>query len=354
MNDEKHDRILRVLIEGNRILNQLDQVVEALFRATSNRGEYFKSELQSILKVDDELVLKAIHHLCTLSDLFQYEVESDRLIVLESYRPLDERIITTKLPIELADKIAIQRLFVTDSTNTDLEQISLSSRDGKAQISAAVAITEMQRGGRGRRAKRWVSPLAKNLYFSFKYHFSPTAFSYLSTLSLRAGITLLEVLNSFEIEHAKIKWPNDIWVNGQKLAGILVESTITPQGMDVIIGIGVNNQRSQFDEVVGNYPTSCEAILGRALDRNELVARLVERLYIMCEKMAVAPDELPDLSTQWKLYSCFYEKTVRLISDKGEEIGKEVGIDESGALLIECADGSIKSYLSGDLSLRAY
>lgn len=335
-------------------MDQINQVIDRLFQYVSKRGEYPLSVLQSTLNIDAERLQDAITELCAISNLYHYDVESDILQTLVDYEPLDALKILALLPKAYQDQISIQRTFVTGSTNTDLERIRLSSFTAQESLLAAVAVTEMQRGGRGRRAKKWVSPLAKNLYFSFKYHFPQSAFPYLSTLSLRAGIALLDALNSLGIDAAKIKWPNDIWVNGQKLAGILVESTITMDGMDVIIGIGVNNQQDQFSEIIGNSPTSCEAVLGEPLNRNDLVVALTSRLYEICQQIVHAPAQLLDLTAAWKLHSCFVGKTVRLISDKGEEIGQEIGIDESGALLIQYADGSIKPHLSGDLSLRAY
>ena len=331
-------------------------LLAAIFRQVSKKGSYHKDDLSALLNVEGDILGEALEELCSISDLFKYDSSLQTFETVVSYQPLDLYRIEQLLSKDLADNIFIKTAFVTTSTNTDLEKITLpeaSTPQGFAG-SAAIAVAEMQQGGRGRRAKKWISPLAKNLYLSFKYHFPQSSLPYLSTLSLRSGIALLDTLNTLGIETAKIKWPNDIWVDGQKLAGILVESTITATGIDVIIGIGVNNQQDQFTEVVGNHPTNCEAILGAPLDRNILIAALTERLYEICQKIRTAPETLPNLQEQWEGKSCFFGKTVRLISDKGDEIGKEIGIDASGALLIEYADGSIKPHLSGDLSLRAY
>lgn len=167
-------------------------------------------------------------------------------------------------------------------------------------------------------------------------------------------MVLLEVLQAFGINNAKIKWPNDIWVGGQKLAGILVESTVSATGIDLIIGIGLNNHQAQFLDLIGNQPTTCEALLGAPLDRNQLAAALAQKLYELCQTMANDPAALPNLQEQWLARSCFIGQRVCLISGEGQEIGQEVGIDESGALLIQYENGVIKPHLSGDLSLRPY
>lgn len=329
-------------------------LIEAIFQKVSKKGIYSKEELAALLVVDQNTLEEAMVALCAMSDLFQYDSFLQSFETVATYQPLGKLQIFHYLPEILHDKFLIKTSFITNSTNTDLEKVRLPTENDGFSDFAAVAVTEMQQGGRGRRAKKWISPLAKNLYFSFKYHFPQAALPYLSSLSLRAGIALLEALNTLGIDNAKIKWPNDIWVEGQKLAGILVESTITSKGIDVIVGMGVNNQQDPSMEVVGNHPTNCEAVLGKPLDRNILVATLAQRLYEICQKISSAPETLPNLQKQWESKSCFFDRTVRLMSDKGDEIGKEVGIDASGALLIQYADGSIKPHLSGDLSLRAY
>lgn len=332
-------------------------VTEMIFRHVKNGGQYSVDALHEALRnhyqddrITRESIIDGIQTLASVSDLYEYHEGPALLIVNTAYTPLNPITITSLLPADIAGKVDVRPCFVTVSTNSDLEKVVLKEQP----YMAAIAVAEMQNGGRGRRAKRWVSPLAKNLYFSFKYHFPQTALPYLSSLSLRAGSALLTSLRALGVTKAQLKWPNDIWVEGQKLAGILVESTITKTGIDVIIGIGVNNQYDRSLEVVGNHPTCCEHILGQPIDRNHLVAMLGTHLYQLCHDIECNPSLLPDLMESWPDLSCFYGKTVRLISDSEEIIGEEVGIDHSGALLIKLATGEVRSLYSGDLSLRAF
>lgn len=332
-------------------------VTEIIFRHVKNKGRYSVGELYELLRnqyqdrrISQESIDDALRTLASVSDLYEYHEAHQLLVVNSTYMPLNPMSIESLLPDSISEEIAINHCFVTLSTNSDLEKLNLQNRN----VKAAIAIAEMQSGGRGRRAKRWVSPLAKNLYFSFKYHFPQSALPYLSSLSLRAGMALLTALQSLGISKSQLKWPNDIWVGGQKLAGILVESTITQSGVDVIIGIGVNNQYDRSLEVVGNHPTCCERVLGQPIDRNQLVAMLSTHLYQLCHTIEYQPSLLPDLMECWPAYSCFYGKTVRLVSDSEEIVGEEVGVDKSGALLIKLVTGEVKSLYAGDLSLRAF
>lgn len=334
-------------------------ITEAIFNLVADQGHYDLDFIYNKLaeyypNITEALIVDGIETLMHSSDLYEYDVNQRILLTQSSYIPLNKQKILGSLSALLSasttDKIFISPCFVTSSTNTDLEKISLKSKD----CTAAVVVAEMQMGGRGRRSKRWVSPLAKNLYFSLKYTFPQAALPHLSSLSLRAGVALLDSLRALGVINAKLKWPNDIWVEGQKLAGILVESTITQSGIDVIIGIGVNNQYDRSLAVVGNHPTCCEAVLGAPIDRNLLVAALTSRLYTLCEEMNHTPDQLIDLMTVWPENSCFYGQKIRLMSDKEEIIGEEVGVDKSGALLIKRVTGEVSALYSGDLSLRAF
>ncbi|MHC5225254.1 biotin--[acetyl-CoA-carboxylase] ligase [Ignatzschineria sp. LJL83] len=327
-------------------------IIETIFQNVSAKKEYSLDILKSMLGIEEAILRDNLDQLCLISDLFK--VENEKFSTLKEYIPLNSQEILGFLPKDLQSQLLIENRFMTQSTNLDLEKIQVAGNEECTHPLAAIAIAEMQRSGKGRRAKAWVSPLAKNLYFSFKYHFSQSSLEYLSTLSLRTGIVLLQILHDSGIQDAKIKWPNDIWVNGHKLAGILVESTFSSKGMDVVIGIGINNQIDQEIQVLENHPTSCEAVLGYALDRNLLVAKLTTKLFQLCEQIEKDSKNLLHLPSIWKEYSYFYGKTVQLISDHGIEIGQEMGVDESGALLIQYADGSFKTHLSGDLSVRAY
>lgn len=357
-------------------------LLDQLFLQLATAGVYEDHQLyQQMLQQGDAPLLlrqkgseaifqKALQYLSTLTDLIQVDLKAGS-IISSGYQPLDLQRVSQLLPPALQGELCFVRRFITDSTNSDLqrplsywgEQYYQSLPNNLSEkVVAKIAVAEMQTGGRGRRAKAWISPLAKNLYFSFKYHFSHRSIPYLSSLSLRIGALLLEVLEELGICGAKVKWPNDIWVGQSKLAGILVESIFNSHDVEVIIGIGVNNQYDSELELVGNRPTCCELILGEPLDRNRLIARLSEKIYHLCESVEAQSyaleqgipvrEKLPDFTLIWPKISLLYGRRVQLISDRDLLIGSEVGIDESGALLVALPDGEIRTIISGDLSLR--
>ena len=107
-------------------------------------------------------------------------------------------------------------------------------------ISGAVVLAENQTAGRGRRGKTWVSPFAANLYMSIVWDFDQGAES-LQGLSLAVGVGVRRTLVELGLQDVQLKWPNDIYIGGKKLGGILLEMIGDPNGRcTVIIGIGLN------------------------------------------------------------------------------------------------------------------
>lgn len=261
---------------------------------------------------------------------------------LYSYIPLSREAILSTLNESLVDDV-ITLIDVT-STNEEIAKLPLTK--------ALVMVSEMQTNGRGRNGKVWISPLARNLYFSMRIQFKAQALANLTSFSPALGIALVEYLQSKNIP-AKIKWPNDIWVNGAKLAGILIETSAKSEHeVEMIIGIGLNNHPLADDNLAQNKATSIYQILGEAFDRNTLIADIIQLISNLRDQYeAFTPPNIVEL---WNKNSALYQQKIRLFSPNREIIGTEIGIADNGALLIQHEDGSIQNYFSGELSLRAY
>lgn len=162
-----------------------------------------------------------------------------------------------------------------DSTNAELMR-SIGS-GGEAGID--VCLAEQQSSGKGRRGREWVSPYAQNIYLSMALPFSEGA-QELEGLSLLIGLILVETLEESGFSGCGLKWPNDILLDGRKLAGILVEiaGDLTSDCV-AIVGMGLNVLMSQPGSRIEQEWTSL--LLSRQdgiLDRNLLVARFIRRL----------------------------------------------------------------------------
>lgn len=236
---------------------------------------------------------------------------------------------------------------VIDSTNQYmLERIpSLTSGD--------TCLAEYQSAGRGRRGRQWISPFGCNLYLSmyWKLDQGPAA---AVGLSLVVGIVIAETLNKISKEKVKVKWPNDLYMNDKKLAGILVELTgKTGDAAHIIIGIGINIGMNKTNIENTTAITQEWASLRdevEDIERNELSANIIQALkdsLILFEKEGLKP-----FLDRWFKLDNFLNRKVKLLIGNDIISGVERGINEQGALLLQKDNGDIIPYIGGEISLR--
>jgi BirA family biotin operon repressor/biotin-[acetyl-CoA-carboxylase] ligase len=256
-------------------------------------------------------------------------------------------------PIQLLDEAFIRSrsaqgniavLPVIDSTN----QYLLDRLDELNSGDACVA--EYQQAGRGRRGRKWVSPFGSNLYISMYWRLEQGPAAAIG-LSLVIGIVMAEVLRDLGADQVRVKWPNDLYLQDRKLAGILVELTgKTGDAAQIVIGAGVNlmMRKAQAEDISQSWINLQEA--GVRIDRNMLAARLVTELRgaLQCfEQEGLSP-----FLSRWETLDNFINRPVKLIIGEKEIIGISRGIDAQGALLLE-QDGIIKPWVGGEISLRS-
>lgn len=232
---------------------------------------------------------------------------------------------------------------VIDSTNQYL-------MDRIAQLNSGDAcVAEYQQAGRGRRGRKWFSPFGSNLYLSmyWKLEQGPAA---AMGLSLVIGIVMAEVLHSLGAADVRVKWPNDLYLNDRKLAGILVELTgKTGDAAHLVIGAGINLKMREpaTDTINQGWINLQEA--GVNIDRNELTATLLKELRSALNHFE--QEGLTPFIARWRGLDNFLDRPVKLLIGDQEIHGIERGIDPQGALLLE-QDGLIKPYIGGEISLR--
>lgn len=233
-----------------------------------------------------------------------------------------------------------------DSTNGRLMAMGQAGAEHKT-----VLTTEWQTGGKGRRGRVWLSPLGGGLAFSLLWRFNRTA-SDLSCLSLAVGLGLARALRQFGLADVQLKWPNDVLLDGRKLAGILIELQGEALGPSMaVIGVGVNVRlpeelRAKIEQPV----TDLVEGLGATVDRNRLMIECLRHLHDVLEHYE--REGFAGLRTEWEVSHAFHGREVRMIAPQGESWrGRVAGIDEAGALLLDTEAGRRRFY-SGELSLR--
>ncbi|MEI9600656.1 bifunctional biotin--[acetyl-CoA-carboxylase] ligase/biotin operon repressor BirA [Moellerella wisconsensis] len=236
---------------------------------------------------------------------------------------------------------------VIDSTNQYLlERIS-------ELVSGDVCIAEYQSAGRGRRGRQWVSPFGCNLYLSMYWRLDQGPAAAIG-LSLVVGIILAETLNELGHVGVRVKWPNDLYLNDKKLAGILVELTgKTGDAAHIIIGVGLNigmDKINLADKESINQQWASLNETNISINRNELAAKIIKSLreaLFQFEKEGMTP-----FIERWYKLDNYLNRPVKLLIGEKVITGISRGINVQGALLLQQGDELIP-YIGGEISLRS-
>ncbi|UUI61337.1 bifunctional biotin--[acetyl-CoA-carboxylase] ligase/biotin operon repressor BirA [Aeromonas salmonicida] len=257
------------------------------------------------------------------------------------------------VPMALYDQAQLQALApmapvhcfpVIDSTNQYLLERVNQLQSGES------CLAECQTAGRGRRGKPWVSPFGCQLILSMYWRLEQGMAAAMG-LSLAVGVAVVQALESLGYPGVELKWPNDLYYQGRKLAGILVEmSGSAGASCNLVIGVGLNlAMPAREGERIDQAWSELRHIQPELVDRNLLAARMLGHL-----QQAMLTFEQQGLShfvDDWNRLDHFAGRPVRLLMGEQEIRGIARGIDDRGALRLETSEG-IKFYLGGEISLR--
>lgn len=241
----------------------------------------------------------------------------------------------------------------TGSTNADLTQACRAATWDEDGVRVRVAYR--QTAGRGRQGRPWQGQAGLTFSVAMPLALPPAR---LSGLSLAVGLAVAEALEQCDAAlgaRIGLKWPNDLQIDGRKLAGILIESVPAgPQRLWAVIGIGLNLVRD----------ARMEAALGRALagvaeaitpfdaqrDPTRILGAVLARL--ACMRTQFVADGFAPMAQAWSARDAYRDEPVRLLHD-GAVLAEGVarGVDAEGHLLLETAAG-LERIASGEVSLR--
>ena len=229
----------------------------------------------------------------------------------------------------------------TDSTNEFAKKIALMESDG------TVVIADVQKKGKGRKLRKWSSPKG-GLWMSviLKPNLHP---KHITKLVFISALAVVETLEEFGIE-GKIKWPNDVLVDGKKICGILSEGKYSTDSVEyVVLGIGLN-VNNPIPKDLSNIATSMREILGFRVPIVEVFKKLVEKLDRWYLKYLDGQHSI--ILEKWKAHSAVIGNEVKIIGDEEEIIGTAVDVSDDGSLIIALKNGTLKKIYYGDLSLK--
>lgn len=269
---------------------------------------------------------------------------------------LDEKLIREEVAKRLLEEVSITVLPTTPSTN-DVIIDKHKSFTGHC----AVCLAETQTLGRGRKARQWISPFGEHLYFSLGW-VSSTGTAALDGLSLAIGLQLAQLLIEVGVKGVSLKWPNDVLVNGAKIAGILIELTGDANGpCDITIGIGINvnfasELMNELDKPwttllseLKNRPSGISSVYENGvISRNWLAILLTEHMIVGMKKFFEFG--FSGFKADWQGFDFYYNKSISLVVNGKLTEGVGKGVDDRGEYRLN-SDGRLILVSSGELEL---
>ncbi len=230
-----------------------------------------------------------------------------------------------------------------DSTNT-----YLLNKSNKLSYDGTVLLAEKQNKGKGRKDRVWYSTKDQNLTFSILLNNKKYLGKNLNLINFASSLAVaVSIENLYQLK-TDLKWPNDVLVNGKKISGILFESTSQGNKIDrLVIGIGINVNQTIFQ---GNYkiaPTSIKLELKEQVDRERLLAELLNNFEEILQKLNTEPDEI---LKDWKLRCRLIGEKISISEGDDIKYGIFDDLDSEGFLLLK-NKGRIEIIHFGDVSI---
>jgi BirA family biotin operon repressor/biotin-[acetyl-CoA-carboxylase] ligase len=311
------------------------------------KGTWFSGEfLGHKLTISRSAIWK---HICTLKEE-GYIIESSRKKGYLLGRTTDS-LLPNEIREGLKTNVFGRRDIVyfkdTDSTNIRAEQLA-----AEGAPEGTVVIAEKQTQGKGRRGRNWFSPPSEGIYFSIilRPRISPHE---APKLTLMASVAVAETVLSLTQLRVNIKWPNDILINGKKLAGILTEISAEMDRIHyVVIGIGINvNTRTEsFPPDIRDRATSILLETGAVYQRVALLRVFLEWLEVYYDMFNVKGFQ--PIMNRWKQLSDMMGKQISVDLINHTFTGEVLDIDEDGFLLLRDHEGNLRKIISGDITLK--
>ncbi len=226
----------------------------------------------------------------------------------------------------------------TDSTNNCCKRLLAQGKPGRFLV-----IADEQTAGRGRQGKSFYSPALSGIYFSLVLR--PRApLKNAVTATTATAVAICKAIEKLTDKKPKIKWVNDVFIDGKKICGILTEAiTDFEDGMvdSVIIGIGINISTSDFPKDVENG-----GALNAEINKNALVSEVVKEL------VKITDGDYKSFIDYYRTHSLVLGKKIKFIRDEKVTLATAVAIDETGGLEVELENGEHTVLRSGEITLR--
>ncbi|WP_221029491.1 biotin--[acetyl-CoA-carboxylase] ligase [Actomonas aquatica] len=258
---------------------------------------------------------------------------------------LNALLIEARLPA--AARCTLVALDTVDSTNDEAMR-----RAALGEATPLVVIAREQTRGRGRMGRTWVSEPNGNLYLTFALR-PEVPPERLATITPWVGVNLCALFSNYGKVDARIKWPNDILINGRKAGGILTEARIDADRIrDLVIGCGLNltPPAGGWQGELAERAISIGEAAAAPVDLNHFAAAVISRVLTACRTFQDG-DCSAELAAQWQRYDALVDRTITLLHGREEITGIAAGIDTDGSLLLRVNGGAPQRFRAGEVTI---
>jgi len=231
-----------------------------------------------------------------------------------------------------------------EKTVSTMDDARSGAREGAPE--GLVSGADGQTAGRGRHGRSWLGSSGDDLLVSILFRPSPASSSQLSML---AGLACARTVDRLLPIPSAIKWPNDVRVQGRKICGVLVESeTSGVQTVSVVgIGLNVNLDPTRWSEIAESS-TSLRQLTGAPHDRVATLRILLEEINDLYDRVVAGASVRDDWASRVETVG----RTVTVTSTGDVVTGRAEGIDYDGSLLVRTADGQLRRFTAGEVTLQ--
>jgi BirA family transcriptional regulator, biotin operon repressor / biotin---[acetyl-CoA-carboxylase] ligase len=214
-------------------------------------------------------------------------------------------------------------------------------------INGTVLFAEKQEKGRGRKTRSWISAKGLNLTFSVLLTDNRFFKRNVTLINLAVPLAVANSINNLYQLKIDLKWPNDVLINKRKVAGILLESTSAGSSIDkLVIGIGLNVNQTSFQGEFNMQPTSLKLELKHNVERERLLAEVLNNLEENLETMLLKPKEIIE---EWKMNCSMIGEKIEITEGDQKLFGIFENIDDNGYLLLKTGN-KVEKIQFGDLA----
>lgn len=279
-----------------------------------------------------------------------YQVEAVRN---KGYRIIESPDVLTReeLAVQIGDVTRWAGQEIVCFTETDSTNVRARKLGENGAAHGTLVVAEQQTAGRGRRGRGWESPAGSSIYMSLllRPEFLPNKAPMLTIVMAYSVATALREQTGLDF---RIKWPNDIVLNGKKVVGILTEMSTEIEYINhVVIGVGINVNTEAFPEEICATATSIRRESGKTWRRAELIAAILRQFEVQYERF-VKEEDLAYLREAYDAILVNCNREVRILGEKDGYRAVALGIDDQGELLVRKEDGTVTSVYAGEVSVR--